>query len=97
MVTLCQLPVLEVCAQGWSLAQLAHAGDVVYLHGHLAASCTANNKPESFVSICDELVSAHTAQGNTCVNEMVADPTISGDCVANKIMSCEGFNVKNQA
>ena len=85
MVTLCQCPVLEVCTQdnqGWSLAQLARAGDAVCLHGHLAASCTINNKPESFVSICDELVSAHTAQGNTCVNEMVADPTISGDCVA---------------
>jgi len=27
-----------------------------------------------------KLVSAHTTQGNACVNEKVAEPTISDDC-----------------
>jgi len=59
--------------------------------GLLAASCTANNKPypsnkpyplSQCLGYSDELASAHTAQGNTCVNEMVAKPTyVSGDCV----------------
>ena len=73
--------------------------------GHLAASCTANskqypsNKPYP-LSQCeggsDELASAHTAQGKTGVNEMVAEPTISGDCVdgAQANMSWEGLDVK---
>jgi len=112
VVTLYQYPVLGVCAQdsqGWSLAQLAHAGDVVCLVTWLPVAQPTTNYPSNklypsnkryplsqWVGYSDELASAHTAKGNTCVNEMVAEPTTSGDCVdqAQANISCEGFDVK---